>query len=387
MRYVDSIFASLLKPLDRRAIKAIAECHRADAYDKSFKSWDHLVSLIYAQLGRIGSLRELVAGWNANAHHHYHLGTGAIARSTLGDANARRPVAVFEEVFERLSPQLDRHSRGEGKALLRLIDSTPIPLGKLCKGGAWNGRIRGLKMHVLYDPGADRPCRFDITPANVNDIEIGRAMPIEPGATYVYDKAYCHYGWWAEIAAAGAVFVTRPKSNARWRTIAERPLKDAQGDGFRVLADCEVALASKGDSKLDIPLRLVTVQRDEAKPITLLTNDMERTAVEIGALYKARWQIELLFRWIKQHLEIKAFLGRSDNAIRLQIVAAMIAFALLRIAARLHRIGLPPLRLAQLVGACLFVRKPLARIDKPPPINPSRPKPIASTRQAELCFA
>jgi IS4 transposase len=386
MRFVDSIFSSLLKPLDRRSFKASVERHKADAYGKSFGSWDHLVTLIYAQLSGLTSLRGLVAGWNANAHHHYHLGSGPIARSTLGDANLRRPVAVFAELFEALSAQLDRHSRSDGKALLRLIDSTPIPLSRLCEGAAWNGRIRGMKMHLLYDPRADRPCRFDITPANVNDIEFGRATAIESGATYVYDKAYCHYGWWTEIDAADAFFVTRPKSNARWRTVAERPLEQDQGDGFRVLEDREVALASKGDSKLPIPLRLITVQRDDAKPITLLTNDMSRPAVEIGALYKARWQIELLFRWIKQHLRIKAFIGRSENAIRLQIVAALIAFTLLRIAAHLHRVDLPPLRLAQLVASCLFIRKPLAKIDKPPPVNPSKPAP-KSPLQREFQYA
>jgi IS4 transposase len=372
--------------VDRRAFRASAVGLGADAYCKSFDSWDHLVTLIYAQLSGLGSLRGLVAGWNANAHHHYHLGSEAIARSTLSDANARRPVEVFAETFQTLSARLDRHSRSDGKAMLRLIDSTPIPLGRLCSAAAWNGRIRGMKMHVLYDPDADRPCRFDITPANVNDVEIGRAMPIEQGATYVYDKAYCHYGWWTQIAAAEAFFVTRAKSNARWRTIADRPVGEARGKGFQVLADREVALASKGDSKLPIRLRLITVQREEAKPITLLTNDMQRPAVEIGALYKARWQIELLFRWIKQHLEIKTFLGRSDNAVRLQIVAAMIAFALLRIAARLHRIALPPLRLAQLAGSCLFVRKPLAKIDKPPPVNPSKPRPASSPLQREFSY-
>lgn len=386
MRHLDSIFASLLKPLDRRAFKRVVERHDADAYCKSFSSWRHLVALIYGQLGRTDSLRGLVAGWNANAHHHYHLGGGALARSTLADANARRPVAVFAEVFEMLSAQLDRRSRGEGRQMVRLIDATPIPLGRLCAFATWNGRIRGLKMHVVYDPHGDHPRRFDITPATVNDIEIGRATPIEPGATYVFDKAYCHYGWWTQIAAAGATFVTRPKTSARWRTVAGRPLGEATGPGFRVLKDCEVALASKGNSKLPVRLRHIMVQRDDAKVITLVTNDMQRPAVEIGALYKTRWQIELLFRWIKQHLEIKTFIGRNENAIRLQIAAAMIAFALLRIGARLHRLALPAIRLVQLIGSSLFVRKPLAKIDKPPPLNPSRPPPFASPRQRAFCY-
>jgi putative transposase len=387
MRYLDSIFGWLLKPLDRRTVAAAAERHKADAYSKSFSSWRHLVTLVYAQLAGIGSLRELVAGWNANAHQHYHLGADAIARSTLADANKRRPVAAFAEILDMLSAQLDRHTRGDGKDMVRLIDATPIPLGELCSFAAWNGRIHGLKMHVVYDPHADRPCRIDITLANVNDVTIGRTVAIERGATYVFDKAYCHYGWWTQIDRAGALFVTRPKGNARWRTVAVRRLRQAIGDGFTVLDDREVTLASKGDSKLPIRLRRITVKRDGASKITLITNDMERPAIAIAALYKARWQIELLFRWIKQHLAIKRFLAYNDNAIRLQIVAAMIAFALLRIAARLHRIDMPPLRFAQLVGSCLFVRKLIAHIHRPPPVHSSRARHLTSSAQGELCYA
>lgn len=387
MRYLDSIFASLLKPLDRRTFKANAARHDADAYGKSFASWDHLLALIYAQLSGTTSLRGLVAGWNANSHHHYHLGSTTLARSTLADANARRPVALFADTFQALSAQLDRRTRRDSKALLRLIDATPIPLGPLHKDATWNGRIRGLKLHLLYDPQAERACGFDITPATVNDIAFGRASPIEKGLTYVFDKAYCHYAWWSQIAQAGAFFVTRPKTLARWRILRLRPLAQSQGEGFRILADRAVTLASKGDSKLPFALRCIALKRDDDKPITLITNDMQRSAVEIAALYKARWQIELLFRWIKQHLEIKTFLGRNDNAIRLQIIAALIAFTLLRIAARLYRLALPALRLAQLVGACLFVRKPLAHIDKPPPVNPSRRQPTASPNQHEFTYA
>jgi IS4 transposase len=387
MRHLDSIFASLLKPLDRRSFKASAARHEADAYCKSFDSWRHLVALIFAQLSGAGSLRALVAGWNANAHHHYHLGSGVIARSTLADANKRRPMAVFVEAFAMLSGQLDRTSRAAGQAMVRLIDSTPIPLGQLCKFATWNGRIRGLKMHLVYDPHADRPCSFEITPATVNDIEIGRRTALEGGATYVFDKAYCHYAWWASFNAAGAIFVTRPKSSAKWRIIEQRALAVTRGEGFEVFSDCTVALASKGDSKLPIELRLIEVRRDDGKTVTLLTNDMHRSAVEIGALYKARWQIELFFRWIKQHLKIKSFLGNNENAIRLQIVAAMIAFALLRIAARLHRSTQPALRFAQLVAIQLFARKPLAEVDKPFSLSPTRHPTTAAPQQWEFTYA
>ena len=134
-----------------------------------------------------------------------------------------------------------------------------------------------------------------------------------------------------------AFFVTRPKANTRFR-VHQAPATCASsiGDGFTIIDDADVVLASKGDSRLPIPLRRIRVKRDKGGTITLITNDLERTAVEIAALYKGRWQIELLFRWIKQHLEIRKFLGNNDNAIRLQIFAAMIAYLLLRIAARVH---------------------------------------------------
>jgi IS4 transposase len=386
MHYLDSIFVQLLKPLDRRSFRASVERHRGDAYCKTFDSWSHLVTLLYAQLAEVRGLRALAAGWNANAHQHYHLGAQRIARSTFADANARRPAAIFEATFERLSAMLERRQRKQGCALLRIIDATPIPLPRLCQAAAFNGRIRGLKLHLVYDPADDRPCRFEITPANVNDITPARQLALQEGATYVYDKAYCHYGWWTAIHHAKAVFVTRPKSNARWRTLAQRPLKQTQGDGFLVLEDRTVALDSKGDSKLDIPLRLITLRRDNDKTITLLSNDMKRSAVEIAALYKARWQIETLFRWIKQNLRIKSFLGRSENAVRLQLIAALIAFALLRIASRRHNIEIAPIRFVQLVGYCLFQRKPLDKIDQPPPVNPSKPKSNINPNQGVLGF-
>jgi putative transposase len=387
MRHVNSIFVSLLKPVDRRRFRAIVERCDGDAYDKSFKSWDHLVALIFAQLSRANGLRGLESGFNANAHHHYHLGVGRLSRSTLSDANARRPVAVFAQTFAMLSELADRRTRDEGAEMLRLIDASPIPLGKMCHWAKWNGRIRGMKMHVVYDPKADCPRTVEITPATVNDIEIGRLVAIEAGATYVFDKGYYHYGWWAQIDAAGARFVTRPKDNTRLRARRRRHVRKIIGDGFRIVDDAEVVLASNGDSKLPIPLRRIRVKRDQGGAITLITNDMKRTAVDIAALYKGRWQIELLFRWIKQHLELRTFLGNNDNAIRLQILAAMIAYLLLRIAARINAVTIPALRLAELVGQCLFTRKLIAKIHKPPPVNPSAPAPKSSPNQLAFCYA
>jgi len=387
MRFTPTIFGKLLEPINRRQFTAIVARRDGDAYDKSFRSWDHLVALVYAQLSALDSLRGLVAGWNANCQHHYHLASGALARSTLADANERRPAEVFADAYALVCGQIDRRARRDGQEMLRLIDSTPIPLGKLCAWAKSNGRIRGMKMHVVYDPKADCPRVLDITDANINDAQIGRAINIETGATYVFDKGYCHYGWWVAIDAAKSWFVTRPKTNMRLDVIKTRPVEKAKGDGFTVLSDEEVILASKGDSKLPIQLRYVRIKRENGQQIALLTNDMERSSIEIGALYKGRWQIELLFRWLKQNLKIRKFLGNNDNAIRLQLFAAMIAFALLRIAASVHKVRLPILRFTDLVPQFLFERRQISNIEKPPPINPSAKRNKSSPNQLSFSYA
>jgi putative transposase len=388
MQFESSTFAALLKPIDRRSFKLTVGRHKADRYGKSFSSWDHLVSLVFAQMSGAESLRGLAADWNAHGHQHYHVGSGALSRSTLADANRRRPWQPFAETMSGLAAQCGGRPGRESQALLRIIDSTPIPLGALYHCGASNGRIDGLKMHVVYDPVNVRPLEAEVSKANVNDVEAGRAVAIEAGATYIFDKGYCSFDWWREIAEKGAIFVTRPKSNMKWRTQRRRRDNEgAEGEGFTILRDAEVKLASKGNSKLPIPLRRIKVKRDGAKTIAILTNDMTRSAAEIAALYKGRWQIELLFRWLKQHLKIRRFLGRGENAIRLQLIAAMIAFILMRIAAKLNQIAMPMLRFAGLIQRCVLSRRSIARIDKPPPVNPCTARPSINPDQLAFNYA
>jgi putative transposase len=387
MQYRSSIFGSLLKSIDRKQFQEIVERHDGDAYDKSFKSWRHLVTLVGAQLGHVTSLRAIEGAFNANSHQHCHLDMDRVARSTLSDANARRPVGVFAETFAMLAEKADRQIRVEGAEMVRLIDSSPVPLGKMCQWAEWNGRIRGMKMHVVYHPGNDVPRCVEITPATVNDVEIGRQTELEAGATYVFDKGYYHFGWWKKINDTKAFFVTRIKVSTRLRATKSRYVRKTIGDGFKIISDADVVLASKGDSSLPIPLRRIKVRRDKGGVITLITNDLERTAVEIAALYKGRWQIELLFRWIKQHLNLRKFMAKNDNAIRLQILAAMIAYLLLRLARRLNSLRMLDLRFAELVCQRLFMRVLIAEIDKPPPVNPSKPKPRFSPDQLEFSYA
>jgi hypothetical protein len=372
VRYQNTVLGGLLKVVSRRRFGSIVSRHDGDRYVKGFSSWDHLVTLVFAQLGGLSSLRQVETIWNVQACHHYRLGSGPVCRSTLSDANRRRPSAIFAEAFAELVALACGVLRREGAELLRLMDATPIPLTCLHEWADWNGRTRGLKAHVTYDPDADRPVHLEITPATVNDVVVGRRQPIEPGATYVFDKAFVDYAWWRQLDEAGCCFVTRPKTNVPLRVIEKRPVSKRDRQQASILSDAIVALTSQQRARLPIPLRRIVLRRDNGRFFTLLTNDLKRPAGAIAALYRKRWQIELLFRWIKQHLKIRTFLGRSENAIRLQIFAAMIAYLLLRIAARGSRSTVPALRFADLVRARLFERRPLDRIDKPTELPPVR---------------
>jgi hypothetical protein len=360
-----------------RAVTAHDGDHGVGRGDNAWTCERHLKSLLFAQWAGLTSLRQIIAGLGAQSRSFYHLNLRAPCRSTLADANAARPAAVFRDIAQALIPIAAGALRQQSEALIRLLDATPIPLKD--KGFAWaeaNARTRGLKLHLLYDPRQSRPVWFDVTSAKVDDVVAGRAVPLEPEATYVFDKGYTDYRWWAEIVTAGAFFVTRRKRNAHCRSLAERA---AVGDG--ILADRLVAIGHRqprGGAPLnplyDVSLREIVVARpDHDQPLYLLTNDLQRPAVEIAQLYKERWDIELLFKWLKQNLKIRSFLGRSQNAVRIQIYVALIAFMLLRIlhhtAARAVKAS-TALLLAQLkVG--LFSPLDLRQSHTPPPRPPS----------------
>jgi putative transposase len=232
----------VVKALPRRTFAQLVERHGADRYGKAFDSWDHLMALLYAQLGGIGGLRELEASWNAHGQHHYHLGCGSLHRSTLSDANTRRPPAVFADLFAAMSSRLNEGVRREGGHLLvRLLDASPIPLPALCAWARSNGRTRGMKLHLVYDPRAVHPLDVAITAATVNDVLVGREAALSAGAVYVFDKAYVDYDWWCRIAQAGAFFVTRAKTNLRFSILELRPVPG----GTNLVEDALVRIISK----------------------------------------------------------------------------------------------------------------------------------------------
>jgi IS4 transposase len=384
-----SAFHELLKPLDRRMIARAVAAHDGDhgvgSGDNAWTCERHLKSLLFAQWEGLTSLREIVAGLGAHSRSFYHLNLRAPRRSTLADANSARPAAVFRDIARALIAVAAGRLRQDGEALIRLLDATPIPLKG--DGFAWaeaNARTRGLKLHLLHDLRQRRPVWFDVTSAKIDDVVAGRAIPLEPGASYVFDKGYTDYRWWAAIIAAKAFFVTRRKRNAHCRLVRQRT---ATGEG--ILADRLIRIGHRqprGGAPVnplyDVELREIVVARaDHDEPLHLLTNDRKRPATAIAQLYKARWEIELLFKWLKQNLKIRRFLGRSENAVRMQIYVALIAFMLLRIlhhtAARAFKDGTALLLIS--IRLALFSPFRLVQSKTPPPKPPALRPPSPQT--------
>jgi len=321
----------ILKGLPRKSFDRLVAKHQADKHSKGFGCWDQLVAMIYGHLSGAGSLRQLEAGFNSQSSHHDNLGTGPVRRSTLAEANSRRSAVVFEQAAHLLMGLACRQLRQEGQALLYLLDSTSITLkGRGFDTWTRDNRTRntqGIKLHLLYAAHQHIPLLHSFTAANVNDIQEGVKLPIEQNATYVFDKGYCDYNWWAKIDAAGAFFVTRQKKNAAYTVVETRP-----ASAEHILSD-EVILFPRNRKRSPAysqPLRRIVVERPGKQPLVLISNQLQTTAEEIAEQYRQRWQIELLFKWFKQHLKLKTFLGRSENAVRLQILAALIAFLLFK---------------------------------------------------------
>ncbi len=338
--YRNTRFGDLMKGLPRGSFEKVVNQLGADKYNKGFRSWDQLLAMIYAQLSGCRSLRELEVGFNSQSAHHYHLGSREIKRSTLADANSKRSSELYSMICSQLFQQAHGKVKRELSELLYLIDSTPISLKGL-GFDQWtfekrNDRTRGLKVHMMLASEGAVPVYQEITPPNVNDIEVGRKMMSEPGATYVFDKGYCDYNWWYQLHQRGAFFVTRLKKNAGIEKLGEKEIPEkAVG---HILEDVEVCFRNKrpGGHRVNqyhgTPLRKVVVARpDKGRPLILVTNDFSRSAEEIAELYKKRWEIELFFKWLKQNLKIKKFLGRSENAVKVQIYTALIAYMLVQI--------------------------------------------------------
>ena len=294
-----------------------------------------------------------------------------MARSTLADANARRPATLYADVFATTATNVCRLTRRHRADALVILDATWLELSTLSAGWlkAQNGR-RAVKMHVAYDLGASGPLGVSITDQRVSDIVPARDMVVEAGMTYVFDLAYYDYAWWAALDASGCRFVSRLKANTPLKTVAEQAVAedpDILSDRISFLP--QRRMHARRNPFAD-PVREVTVRVATSKVIRLVTNDLDAPATEIAGLYKKRWQIELFFKWIKQNLKSRHFLGVNENAVLIQLFVAPIAHLLLRAAHQAQNAVSQPLAFACLVRINLMHRRPVNELTKPPQLPP-----------------
>jgi IS4 transposase len=379
MRHQNSVLHDLLKHIPWGKFEQLVEEHGADKHVRRLSTQSQLVALLYGQLSGAVSLREIETGLKSHETKLYHLGAKPARRSTLADANALRPSQVFAGLFAALIAQAHPGLRRKTRASLRLIDSSGLKLTSMSDAWArFSKGVYGAKLHLLYDPDADCPLYFATSPANVNDITEAKAMPVEAGATYVFDLGYYDYGWWAKLDAADCRIVTRLKRNTPLHDVVVRSVPKNEAT---ILSDKTGLLPAKMTYRNKNPfqkrVREIVVRTDAGKILRIATNDLKSSARKIADLYKRRWQIELFFRWVKQTLKIKRFLGTSENAVRIQIATALIAFVLLRLAQAAQHAIKSSLAFTRLVRVNLLHKRPIDQLLATPPPRIKNPNQLA----------
>jgi putative transposase len=327
----DTVFQQLLKPLTKELMNECVIRYRSDHGCEKFLTVHHLQTMIYVHLNEIKSLSTLEVAINSQK-----IGINCeIKRSTLSDANQRRPAECFLWILQQLMSLLPRRLRKNINKVVRILDSSPIQL----KGRGYNewardfatNRCQGLKLHVEYDLEIECPTKVSISHPNYNDSSMGQKWLLVPETIYVFDKGYCDFNWWWSIHQKQAFFVTRLKKNAAILMDKQREVTSE-----KILEDGVFKFKNKRPKggKINLyqeRLRRISVSREGKSPLILVTNLHDLPAETIADLYKARWEIELFFKWIKQNLKLKKFLGKSANAVKLQLATALIAYLLVQL--------------------------------------------------------
>ena len=383
MKHTTTGLHQILKFIPRTQFNRLVERHRGDHRVRRFSCWNQLTVMLFSQLVGSCSLRETVEQINSQGTAHDHLGLRPLRRSTLSDANAKRPTQIWQELFYSLLSEIKGRWGQQGTQMIRLIDSTTIDLNlHHFQWAHFRSTKAGIKLHTVFDPEANVPTFFELTEAKTNDRQAANALPLLNGATYVFDRAYDDYAWYAQLDRRNIRFVGRMKRHACYEVI--RSHRSRHPD---VLDDQVIQLSSPtGRKHCPIPLRRIRLRRaTDNRVLVFLSNDLERSAETIAGLYKQRWQIELFFKWIKQNLKIKRFIGTSKNAVMTQVLIALIAYLLLRLAQLRDDSQKSLLQWARWVRVNLMHRRDLRAINEPPP-DPDMWKMRRETSQLEMAF-
>lgn len=327
------VFSQLVSFLDRSKFNRIVAKYDGDKYVKYFTCWNQLLALMFGHLSNRESLRDLIIALEAHQGKTYHLGLGRnVTRSNLSKANQNRDYRIFESFAYYMVEQAQKKLKTSIFNLggnVYAFDSTTIDL---CLVVFWWAKFRkkkgGIKIHTLYDIETQIPAFFHITTASVHDSKAMNEIPYETGAYYIFDRGYNCFKSLFKIETLESYFVVRAKSNLQFKAINwKRRLPR------NILSDAIGELTIYKSSK-DYPSHIRKVcfwDEEQKRKFTFLTNAMDLSPLQIAELYKNRWQIKLFFKWLKQHLKIKKFWGNTENAVRIQIYSAIIAYCLVAI--------------------------------------------------------
>src|SRR5208283_2133768 len=387
MKFTTSLFSQMLQIVPRNSFLLMAHQCGAERHAKGFSSWDQCVAMLFCQLAQAKSLREISDGLAVTCGKLSHLGLRtAPAKSTLSYANAHRPWQLYQNAFFHLRDLCHNESPGKKKKFrfknrLLSLDSTTIDL---CLGlfpwGDFRQTKGAVKLHMLLDHDGYLPDFAVITDGKTHDVTTARHFTLPAGSIVAVDRGYYDFGLFARWNNAGVFFVTRLKGNAAYEVVENRPLPQRGS----VLAD-QIIRFTGSNTRLKYPglLRRVVIWDEEnQREIELLTNHLRFGATTIGQIYRDRWEIELFFKVIKQHLKIKTFVGTSPNALKTQIWTALIAVLLLKYLQFRSKCNLPLCRLVALLRLNLFsYRNFWDWLDDPFETPPELPNP-----QLEMAF-
>ena len=358
-------FSQLTAFLDRNHFNYLVRKYGGDKYVKHLPCWNQLLALMFGQLSNRESLRDLIVALEAHQSKCFHLGLGRkpIAKTTLATANQNRDYRIFEEfAFYMMEQAREKRATDIFKlgGKVYAFDSTTIPL---CLSVFWWAKFRkkkdGVKAHVLYDLEAQVPAFYHITTASVYDSKAMPEIPYETGAYYVFDRGYNNFGELYRIQRMESFFVVRAKTNLQYKCVRWKRRMPRN-----ILTDAEIELTIY-KSRKDYPenLRLVRYYDEEQdREFMFLTNAMDLTALQIADLYKNRWRIELFFKWLKQHLKIKKFWGTTENAVRIQISAAITAYCLVAIVQHDMQLKRSTYEVLQILSISLTDKSPLKEL-------------------------
>ena len=379
------VFTQLMDFLPRREFNACVNDYQGNRRLRSFSCRDQFLCLAFAQLTFRESLRDIETCLRAMGPKLYHAGfRGKIARTTLADANRAhdwRIYADFAQVLIRRARGLyaDEPLAVELNETVYALDSTTIDLClKLFPWARFRRRKGAVKLHTLVDVRGNIPCFIHISHGKMHDVTALDSLPIEPGAFYVMDRGYVDFGRLHRFTLCGAFFVTRGKRNLDYTRRVRRAVDKATG----LRSDQTIVLAGPKSSKLypNALRRISFYDADHQRRLVFLTNNFSLPALTITQLYKCRWQVELFFKWIKQHLRIKAFYGRSDNAVKTQVWIAISVYVLVAIVKKELQLDRTLYEILQILSITLFEKTPIFQaLSRPIEPNPETPFPNQRT--------